>query len=169
MSSSRLRRTILIACFAGTLAAIWYPVDETPSAQLAPKKKLPVQEVSARQTYANTQFIPSGDDQPEDPFAPRAWIPAPAVSNQTVSADINTVQTVSAVEAAPRTPQLPYRFLGKLLDGEDLIVYLGRGDQTIIARVGEVLEGTYKVLSVSDKSMEFEHLPSNEKQILSIE
>jgi hypothetical protein len=168
MSSSRLRWTILTCCFAGTLAAIWYPMDETQSTPLVPKKKLAVQEVSDRQTYANTQFTPSGDDQPEDPFAPRAWIPAP-VTNQTVIADTNTVQTVSAVEAAPRTPQLPYRFLGKLLDGEDLIVYLGRGDQTIVARVGEVLEGTYKVLSISDKSMEFEHLPSNEKQILSIE
>lgn len=168
MSSSRLRWIILICCFAGTLAAIWYPLDETQSTPLAPKKRLSAQEVSVRQNYANTQFTPDDDEHPEDPFAPRAWLPAP-LTNQAMSDNTNAVQAITAAEAPPRTPQLPYRFLGKLLDGENLIVYLGRGEETIVARVGEVLEGTYKVLSISDKNMEFEHLPSNEKQILSIE
>lgn len=168
MGSTRLRWFILLCSLTVTLVAIWYPVDDTSTAPLVQQKKLSAPAVNAPPKYVNSQFVEQIEGESEDPFAPRAWVPAPAV-NQIVASNTAPMQTQVVADAAPGIPQLPYRFLGKLLDGEDLIVYLGRGDQTIIARLGEVLEGTYKVVGLNDKSMEFEHLPTNEKQILSIE
>jgi hypothetical protein len=52
-------------------------------------------------------------------------------------------------------------------DGEQLL-YLSRGDQTFIARSGETLEGAYKVLGIDAQGIEFEHLPTGEKQTLTI-
>jgi hypothetical protein len=58
--------------------------------------------------------------------------------------------------------------MGRLNNGGVEVVYLSRGDQTLIARDGETLEGAYKIVGMNRQQIEFEHLPTGEKQMLTI-
>ena len=51
-------------------------------------------------------------------------------------------------------------------DGDDQVIYLARGETALIARSGELLENTYKVVSINASQIEFEHLPTGQKQAL---
>ncbi|MEH6459746.1 hypothetical protein [Chitinimonas sp. JJ19] len=65
-------------------------------------------------------------------------------------------------------PPLPFKFMGRLHDGGEQVVYLSQGEQTLIARVGETLGATYKVLGLDAQRIEFEYLPTGDKQQLAL-
>lgn len=99
-----------------------------------------------------------------DPFAQRHWaapalLPAPAQV-------ITNVVPVAAVEVRETIPPLPFQFVGSMNDGDQQVVYLGRGDQALVVRAGEVVENTYRVVSINVRQIEFEHIPTGQKQIL---
>jgi hypothetical protein len=73
---------------------------------------------------------------------------------------------VPAVPAGP--PPLPYKFIGQMDTGTETMIYLGRGEQVHLAKVGDVLDGTYKVVNLTKTQIEFELLASSERQTLSI-
>jgi hypothetical protein len=53
-------------------------------------------------------------------------------------------------------------------DGSDLVVYLSKGDQVVVARSGDLLDGGYKVSAISPTHIEFETVSSGFKQPLAI-
>jgi hypothetical protein len=83
-------------------------------------------------------------------FAVRSWQPAPA-------------PTPTAL--APKAPALPFRYLGKQLDGNDITVFVDQGSRTHLLHKGDVL-ANYKVEEVTQADMTFVYLPLNEKQRL---
>ncbi len=70
-------------------------------------------------------------------------------------------------EQVPVPPQ-PYRVIGKKLETEAWEVFLGRGDASFIARVGDTLEGAWRVDKIEPPTLSFTHLPSGQKQTLDI-
>jgi hypothetical protein len=84
----------------------------------------------------------------------------------------------------PTAPPLTFKYLGALRDGDDVnggsdannaggaatqkerAVFLDAGGQLLIARKGDTLAGQYRVLEISDTSMQFEYLPLAERQTL---
>lgn len=58
--------------------------------------------------------------------------------------------------------------MGRLNDGDVQMVYLSRGDQTLVARNGEALDGTYKVIDIAPRHIDFEHMPTGERQSLNM-
>jgi len=58
--------------------------------------------------------------------------------------------------------------MGAMNDDGAQVIYLSRGDQAFVARSGETLDSAYKVLAVDNQHVEFEHLPTGEKQTLTI-
>lgn len=68
--------------------------------------------------------------------------------------------------APPGPPSLPFKYVGKMNDSSDNVVYLALGEQTLLARSGDVLEENYKVLAITPVQIEFEHLPTGQKQAL---
>jgi hypothetical protein len=70
--------------------------------------------------------------------------------------------------AAPVAPPLPYGFIGKKQEAERWEVFLARGEQTFIAREGEVLEGTYRVDRIDPPALTFTYLPLGQVQTLPI-
>jgi hypothetical protein len=58
--------------------------------------------------------------------------------------------------------------MGAMIDDGTQVIYLSRGDQAFVARSGETLDSAYKVLTVDNQHVEFEHLPTGEKQTLTI-
>jgi hypothetical protein len=90
-----------------------------------------------------------------DLFAAHNWTPPPAAP-------------ASATPAAPSAPALPYVYLGKKQEADVWEIYLGRGEQSFIAREGQVLEGTYRVDRIEPPTLTLTYLPLNQAQSLSI-
>ncbi|WP_373987780.1 hypothetical protein [Duganella sp. BuS-21] len=160
---TKIRWAVLLTALAATLIAMFYPIDEGKSPTAMPSA-LPKPVISLTSVIAKASVE---EDEPADldPFAPRGWqAPPPAPALPAIASPVAAGPTVLAPPPGP--PPLPFRFVGSLKDGSELLVYLARGDETMIARPGEVLEGTYKVNSVTTSQMELEHIPTGQKQAL---
>jgi hypothetical protein len=166
MNKAAQRRWLFIlSALALTIVAIFYPQAETVDAYV--KSSLhPVKSVNqVKVVNLNTEDPLFGVEVVEpDPFAPRAWL-APAVP-VVVAAQAAVQIAVEAPVLPIGPPALPFRFVGSMTDNQELVVYLGRGEQALVARNGETLEGTYKVVNITGQQIEFEHLPTGEKQTL---
>jgi len=164
--ASRARWVVLLSALGGTLGAIFYPVDKDDARPVAyhPMARAKVRHaIAALPEVADTEDIDDGDP---DPFAPRGWqplLPSPQPSEP-------PKQVVAVMPVQPTAPSgpppLPFRFVGSLTDGADRVVYLGRGQQALAAHVGDVLDNSYKVVSIGSSQMEIEYLPTGQKQDL---
>ena len=161
--AARWRWTILLCALIGTLGAIFYPSDEDAPAP-APKVGLPAVKAVAAAASPVVNVNASDDNGDPDPFAPRGWQapPPPAPPAPSVAAVVAPVAPAEPVGPPP----LPFRFVGGMTDGADQVVYLGRGDEALVAHAGDVLERTYKVTSITATQIEFEHIPTGQKQAL---
>jgi hypothetical protein len=78
-------------------------------------------------------------------------------------------RSAAAIAAeAPKPPPLPFRAIGRLIDGDTVIVFLQSGNTTVPARRGEVIERNYRVEAIDDKQVTFTYLPLNLPQQLAI-
>lgn len=165
MASPRTRWAILLSAFVLTAGAIVYPVDEPLSAD-----NVPARPASWPAGVKPVPTSPVVSDQPrlqwvasqENPFEPRDWVAPPPPPQPQV------VQAASVTDAPPPSPPLPFKFLGQMSDGGDRIIYLKMGEQVLLARQGDVLEGGYKVVAVSANQIEFESANSGMRQALPI-
>ncbi|WP_284196769.1 hypothetical protein [Chitinimonas prasina] len=153
-----------------------YPVDDVAVAEVAtPSSTVEVvaAPVSRQPTTPSPRTQEASTGQPgqvampamaANPFAPRNWQapPLPVVTPTPV-----VVAPALPVEPAG-PPPLPFKFMGRLHDGGEQVVYLSQGEQTLIARVGETLGATYKVLGMDAQRIEFEYLPTGDKQQLAL-
>lgn len=162
--AARRRWLILLSLLVMTLGAIFYPEEGESLAYSKPvvKSMTPPQVAASSSPDSLPADLPPID---ADPFAPREWQPAPVPAP--VAPKVLAVATAPEAPALPEgPPPLPFRFVGSMNDKDDQVVYLGRGEQALVARSGETLEGTYKVLGITAQQIEFEHLPTGEKQTL---
>ena len=68
----------------------------------------------------------------------------------------------------PTAPALPFTFLGKKLESGAWEVFLARGDQSFVVRVGTLIENTYRVEAIMPPTLSLTYLPLAEKQTLAI-
>lgn len=68
----------------------------------------------------------------------------------------------------PSAPPVPFTFLGKSLEEGRWEVYLARGNMAYIAREKSVIDGTYRVDSISPPSLTLTYLPLKQTQRLPI-
>lgn len=97
--------------------------------------------ITVREQYAT---------QADDLFAPHSWQPPPPPPPK---------------PPAPKAPPLPFRYLGKVLEGSEILAFLGQGTRTHLLRRGDVL-AEYKVDEITPTEITFVYLPLNEKQHL---
>jgi len=89
----------------------------------------------------------------KDPFAPRNFSP------------IEPAQKQGAHKEKPTAPPLPFRYLGKLLDGGKLAVFLAHGQESLAVAAGDTI-GEYRVDAVTETEVTFTYLPLKMKQSL---
>ncbi len=158
------RWLVLLSALTVTVVAILYPVDDLAgspgSAPLAVGRRTAQAPLVMPEFAAEEE--PAGDP---DPFAPRGWQAAPPPVAAPV-APVPTTLAAVAPPAPPMAPPLPFRFVGGMTDGAEQLVYLGHGDEALVARNGDVLEGTYKVVNINASQIDFEHIPTGQKQAL---
>lgn len=151
---------------AGALAAAYATNQQGPGdvRLMAPRAPSPLKS-SARISLTPVSEAPVDD---VDPFAPRDWQPpqAPAPIVDAPAAPIIALPPEPATPTAP--PSLPFKFMGRLSEDGAAVVYLSRGEESWTVKGGEILDNSYKVLSVTSRQVVFEHAPTGTQQILDI-
>lgn len=167
--STRLRVFLPLAALAAGIALVFAPVGKDDGISHAVER--------APRTASTSLTMPGGDTAlaqvprsgKSDPFAPRQWRAAPPVA---VAPTVPVAPAPAAMPALQPTlhkaPTMPYKFVGQMDDGGRVVVYLSRGEQVLLARLGEIVEGEYKVVSITPSEVTFEYLPAGTTQILSI-
>lgn len=90
-----------------------------------------------------------------DAFAPRSF--SPVIPPQAAQA--------APAPAKPVAPALPFRYVGKMLDGDKLAVFLVNGNESLAVAAGDRV-GDYRVERITDAEILFTYLPLKTKQSL---
>jgi hypothetical protein len=99
-----------------------------------------------------------------DLFSPKTWLP-PAPAPKTAPPPVAVVPRPAP---PPTAPPLPFTFMGKLDDASRLRVFLARGDKAYTVAEGDVIDNTYRVVTINAGQMTLLYLPLNQPQSLSI-
>lgn len=96
-----------------------------------------------------------------DPFTASSWMPPPPPPVVAPPAPPEPV-------APPTAPAVPFVYLGEL-DAKTARpqVFLSSGDRLLIVSPGEVVDGQYRVESISEDGVVLTYLPLGQKQVLS--
>lgn len=141
-----LRRRAGWAALAGfaMLAAVAAAADQTPHVELERLKRAPGADAAAKAPAA-----------PEvvNAFSSTSWyVPPPPAK--------------ALPPPKPTAPPLPFTFMGRYDDARKAVVMLVKGDRLYTVSVGDVIDGTYRVDRISDKSVDLIYLPLHEMQSL---
>ena len=90
-----------------------------------------------------------------DPFAKRSF-GAPAAAQ------------AAAAPAKPEAPELPFRYMGKVIEDGKLEILLLRGDEHFSVAAGQKIGDEYRLDKVTTSSLTFTYLPMKKKQTLEI-
>lgn len=147
MNSSRLPWLLLVLVAVAMLAA-YGEASTPPPATSTPTDSLPYIRALAPRLAATAVT--------GDPFSVSLPAATPAPSG--------------AVPPAPSLPpQLPWRVIGKQYDEQEgWAVFLARGEETRIVRVGDTLDDTYRVASIQPPVLTLQHLKRHTRQTLDI-
>src|SRR5262245_35981773 len=66
----------------------------------------------------------------------------------------------------PQTPPLPFTYLGRIKSGGTTTVFLARQNRESVARVGDILDDTYRVEKIDETRMVLVYLPLGTQQSL---
>ena len=69
--------------------------------------------------------------------------------------------------AKPTAPPLPFKYLGRMIDGDKLEIFLEQGQEFIAVEPGQRI-GEYRVDKVTDEQIVFTYLPLKTKQTLAL-
>lgn len=133
------------------LASVVTGAEQTGTPLPVPTDELDVQRLERARKEPQVQEI----------FAARSWAPpAPAPAPIALAKP--------EPPPVPSAPPLPFRYLGRLVDGENAIVFLERNQQVFSAAAGQRVEDLYQLESVSDSTLQFVYLPLGTRQTLAI-
>ncbi|HZX30459.1 MAG TPA: hypothetical protein VFF03_03830 [Rhodocyclaceae bacterium] len=69
----------------------------------------------------------------------------------------------------PQPPELPFTYLGRLVDRGRITVYLeDEDDRNLAVRQGDVINGVYRVKRITPEAVTFVYLPMHKQQTLEI-
>ncbi|KIY42599.1 hypothetical protein TZ03_00600 [Pseudomonas sp. 10-1B] len=69
---------------------------------------------------------------------------------------------------APTAPELPFQFIGRMGERDDLQVFLQSGEKLYVVRQGDVIEDTYRLDRVSASELNLVYLPLHQSQTLTV-
>jgi hypothetical protein len=76
--------------------------------------------------------------------------------------------TKAMTQSSPATPPLPFTYLGKLIDQDTRMVFISKLDRNYVIKVGDVIDGTYRVDEINGSLMNLTYIPLNIKQTMQI-
>ncbi len=166
--AQRGRWFILLTALALTIAAILFAPAPAEVVEVSSGRAAAVPAVSAKAAPVEVVpvFVEEGD---ANPFEKRGWEePPPAPPKIIEAAPIAVASLVVGQDEPKGPPPLPFKYVGRFSDDAGGLVYLARGEQTLLARLGDTLENSYRVTAVEARRIEFEHIESGTRQTLDV-
>ena len=99
-----------------------------------------------------------------DLFPRQQWTPVQTLA----SVSEQPVLATPVAVAAPTAPALPFQFVGRLGERDDLQVFLQNGEKLYVVRQGDVIDATYRLDRVSANELDLVYLPLHQSQTLSV-
>lgn len=81
---------------------------------------------------------------------------------------IHIQPVIEAPPPKPVAPPLPFRFLGRLIDQDQVVIFVAQVDQNISLHQGDTIDNLYRVESIDDQRVVLTYLPLNEQQVMNI-
>jgi hypothetical protein len=101
-------------------------------------------------------------------FQSRSWY-SPAPSQQIGISSTKSAAGLSAASLSsppPSAPQLPFIYIGRMIDGDVVTLFLTGNNQLYSAKLNDILDGAYRVDKIAEKSAVLTYLPMNIQQEL---
>lgn len=161
----RKKRLIAWLSIAGVAAAavLLAPPPAPPAGDVAASPSAAAGQPRESQSATRLSALPEREaigGRRGEVFAPRSWAPpAPAKPAAAVT------QTASE-PAGP--PPLPFRVAGRVVRGADASVVLAKGDAVLTVRVGDTLDGGYRVEAIAADAVTLVYLPLGVRQSLAM-
>jgi len=167
MASTTKRWSVILLSLGATLAAVAKVSGEDPT----------VAEI--RPVMRAVAPIAAGLAMPAAATALPDELRVAVLSQRAMDGDIDGVFTVppkppapekqkAAPPEPPQAPPLPLRLLGRMTEKGVQVLFLSWNDQNLVARVGDVIEETYRLESIAGGQAEFVYLPLKTRQSLSL-
>ncbi len=162
------QRAVIWAGFLGVSAVLaWAPghwFGQEDSVEAFAGKPAPT--VSAAPTDPVGAGLPAkGPEQASRDLFPRQqWSKPKALATVTEQ----PVVVAPVIAAAPTAPELPFQFIGRMGERDDLQVFLQSGEKLYVVRQGDVIEDTYRLDRVSASELSLVYLPLHQSQTLSV-
>jgi hypothetical protein len=164
------RRTLWLgaALLASLLAAQWVSGEdgtadlEQGKEEATPRKQAPAAEIRSSSEKAREDELLRLDRlerrkfsaQGGDLFRAQSWAPPPPPPSE---AERNR---------PPPPPPLQFKYLGKIVEGEETQVFLALAERNYIVKPGENINSQYRLDEVNDNAITVTYLPLNAKQML---
>lgn len=153
----------------GTLVAAYFaPDSDDTNAALPVKTSINVTSVEnntvspikrAVAGTRNLQIRPrNSDEELGDVFGSQTWALAKEITKP--------LKVEVLAPPAPQAPALPFRFLGRLVDGGKTAYFFQFNERNLIMQPGDSVDDTYILNSVEGGVLTFTYLPLNERQTL---
>lgn len=163
-ASAQRRWVLLIGALSLSLAATsWLGAQENVDDEVAPPVPVkPTDTPAERNPDPGTELrlgalARRAQEKPaKDLFGARTWqsSPAPAARQET--------------PPAPSAPTLPFVYLGKMIYDGATTVFLGSQDRTYTVKVGDVIDGNYRIDGIKGPLLTLNYLPLDTQQTMHI-
>lgn len=195
MANLPVRKIILWGALAVTLLAVFVMDEESEelSVDSTTEAVLPTRNVDRRVRSSDQRVNPSlpvdqlgkrtFKAEADDIFAVNSWQPVPSRTRRGAgeggeeeeddpffaARKVSKPLPAPAPAPAPVAPPLAIKYLGRVSDGRTTRVFLMHQDKNHVARIGERIDGLYRLDSIREDALELTYLPLGIKQKLVID
>lgn len=158
------QRWLALALVATVVAAFWPGREDSDEVVETVRRVAKSTPSAAPAVVPNsaTQVTPAARvrlaDMQEDLFPSQTWVPPPPPPKP----------FIPPPPPPPKPPPLPFKYLGRWVEGGELTLFLVQGEQPLLVQQGQVLSGNWRVDEISDRRVVFTYLPLDMQTTLGI-
>lgn len=103
-------------------------------------------------------------------FNSTSWVTKRARNNRKLQDSLvkQTIDRAAAKKAATTPPPLQFKYLGKVIDGNQTKIILSLSDEKIVVNLGERIDDQYRFDAIDNEAITLTYLPLDVEQILII-
>lgn len=94
-------------------------------------------------------------------FQARTWYTPPPQARKAIP-----VRVQAPLLPPPSAPPLPFVFIGRVIENDNVILFLSKNGRQYVVKTGETIDGSYKVEKITDDEAILIYLPMNVQQTL---
>lgn len=99
-------------------------------------------------------------------FQSKSWFEPPPPPPSLAA---NTIPTVPVPAPEPTAPPIPFVFIGRMIDGNVVTLFLEKNGQHFAVKLNDIVDGNYQLVKISENDAEFSYLPMKVTQQLAFD